>query len=347
MNPSPATSPPRSSPRCRGAISITTVIALVVLIGAILLSVVVFGGGATPKPAAGSSVKDRVSPAEAMETILDAVQKRVRAGQHAEAAAILEEAVRTYADQQSLRLALAESYVALNRPADAYDQYLAALSIGPREAATEFAAGTMARMSSRPELAIEHYGAAQIADPANPIYPLYLAQVQKRISRTDDAKASLLRVVNLQPDNAIAWGTLADIALTENKLDLCAQHIAKARELEPRVGTWRLIEARLLKRQAKPEQALLVLDGLSGVERHEFYNARLIAECHAMLGHPIEAAAAVAGAADANPTDPELALEAATWLFRAKNNDRARQYAIRARTLGNDEAAGLLAQIGE
>lgn len=347
MNPEPSRVTSLITVRRHGAVNITTVIALVVLIGAILLSVVVFGGGSTPTPATSSNVKDRVSPAEAVETILDAVQKRVRAGQHAEAAAILEEAVRTYADQQSLRLALAEAYVALNRPADAYDQYIAALAIGPREAATEFAAGTMARMSRRPELAIEHYGAAQTADVTNPIYPLYLAQVQRRANRIDDAKASLLRVVNLQPDNAIAWGTLADIALTENKLDICTQHIAKARELEPRVGSWRLIEARLLKRQSKPERALLVLDGLSDVERHEFFNARLIAECHAMLGHPIEAAAAVVGAADANPTDAELALEAATWLLRAEDSHRARQYAIRAHTLGNDQAASLLAQIGE
>ncbi len=347
MNPAPRRLTSSIRPRRRGAVNLTTVIAIVVLIGAILLSVVVFGGGATPKPAAGSSVKDHISPAEAMETILDAVQKRVRAGQHAEAAAILEEAVRTYADQQPLRLALAESYVALNRPSDAYDQYLAALSIGPRDAATEFAAGTMARMSSRPELAIEHYGAAQTADPANPIYPLYLAQVQKRLNRTDDAKASLLRVVNLQPDNAIAWGTLADIALTENKLDLCTQHIAKARELEPRVGTWRLIEARLLKRQAKPEQALLVLSGLSEMESHELFNARLVAECHAMLGQPLEAANVVAAAADANATDADLALEAANWLLRAKDAERARKFALRARTLGNEQAGELLAELGE
>jgi predicted Zn-dependent protease len=346
MNPAPSRLMSSIRPCRRGAVNLTTVIALVVLIGAILLSVVVFGG-ATPKPAAGSSVKDRVSPAEAMETILDAVQKRVRAGQHAEAAAILEEAVRTYADQQSLRLALAESYVALNRPADAYDQYLAALSFGPRDAATEFAAGTMARMSNRPELAIEHYAAAQSADMANPIYPLYLAQVQRRANRIDEAKASLLRVVNLQPDNAIAWGTLADIALGENKLDICTQHIAKARELEPRVGTWRLIEARLLKRQSKPEQALLVLSGLSEMERHDLFNARLVAECHAMLGQPLEAANVVVAAADANAANAELALEAANWLLRANDPERARKFALRARTLGNEQAGELLAELGE
>ncbi len=295
--------------------------------------------------ASGAESTARVSPAEAIETILDAVQKRVRGGDQAQAAVVLEEATRTYPDQQPLRLALAECYVALNRPAEAYEQYVAALSIGPRDAATEFAAGTMARICMKFELATEHYAAAQSADMANPTYALYLAQMQRRMNQIEEAKVSLLRVVKLQPDNAIAWGTLADIALNENKLDIATQHIARARELEPRVGTWRLIEARILKRQSKPEQALLVLNGLSETERIELFNVRLIAECNAMLGDQDAAVAAVVKAADGNPMNADLAFEAATWLHRAKDIERARQYAIRARTLGNDHAEDLLAQI--
>ncbi len=326
-------------------VNTASLIALAVLVGAILLSVFAISGGQTPVKASGAENAARVSPAEAVETVLDAVQKRVRAGDHEQGAVLLEEATRSYPDQQSLRLALAECYVALNRPADAYDQYVAALSIGPRDAATEFAAGTMARICMKFELAMEHYAAAQSADMANPTYALYLAQMQRRMNQIEECKVSLLRVVKLQPENAIAWGTLADIALNENKLDLATQHIARARELEPRVGTWRLIEARILKRQSKPEQALLVLNGLSDAERGELHNVRLIAECSAMLGDQDGAVAAVVKASDGNPMSHELALEAATWLHNSGDDERARQYAIRARTLGNEHAESLLAQI--
>lgn len=284
---------------------------------------------------------------EAVETILDAAQARIRAGQREEASRILGEGVRTYPEQQPLRLAYAETLVALSRPAEAYDQFLAALTIGPRTGETEFAAGTMARLTERPGLAIEHYVAAQTADPGNPIYPLYLGQVQRSEGLVEEAKASLVRVVNLQPENAIAWGTLADIWLGENKLDLAMQHIGKARQLEPLVGTWRLIEARILKRQSKPEEALLVMEGLSEAERRQLQYARLIAECHAMRGEMERAVDGVVRASEASPMDADLAIEAAVWLQRIDRIDEARACARRAQMLGSDRAAEILAGLGE
>lgn len=347
MNRSPADNKVQDAPIRAGKLNLATLLAVLVLLAAVILSILTISGRSEPSLASGALTQQKVSPAEATEAILVSAQQHVRTGDYGQAAAILEEAVKTYADQQALRIALAESYVALNRPLDAYEQFVAALAIGPRDASTEFAAGTMARMSNRFDLALEHYSAAQNAEKSNPTYPLYLAQMQRKMDQTEDAKVSLLRVVALQPENAIAWGSLADIALAENKIDLALQHVARARELEPRVGAWRLIEARALKRQGKPEQALLVLDGLSDPDRLELHNVRLIAECNAMLGKRQEAVACVVDASRARPGDADLALEAAIWLYNAGDKDAARTFATRAHTLGSDSASSLLEQIGQ
>lgn len=293
-----------------------------------------------------SNERSRVPVAEAVETILDAARQHIQMNQHEQARVILAEAVRTHPEQQVLRSTYADVLVALALPADAYEQYVAALSIGPRTAPLEFAAGTMAKLTDRSQLALEHYTAAQTADPSNPTYPLYLAQIQRSLNQPAEAKASLVRVVHMQPDNAIAWGTLADIALGENKIDMALQHVAKARAIEPRVGAWRLIEARALKRQSKPDQALMVMAGLTDAEKFQLHNARLIAECHAMKGELPQAVAAVTAAADAGPADADLALEAAVWLQHANDLTRAREYARRAQMLGNDRAAEVLAGLG-
>lgn len=351
-HPVPATiAPPRSAaaPACRASAKSSLVVALSLLIAVGAILWLALGQTGTPSPSAARSTPDtpRVPVGEAVETILDAVQKHVRAGRQEEARVILAEAVNTYPDQQPLRAAYADVLVALAHPAEAYDQYVAALTIGPRTASTEFAAGTMANLTGRPALALEHYAAAQTADPANPIYPLYLAQVQRKLNQTEEAKASLLRVVNMQPDNAIGWGTLADIYLGENKLDMAQQHITRARHIEPLVGAWRLVEARILKRQSKPDEALLVMDGLSDPEKRELHNARLIAECHAMRGEMERAVAVITQASDATPADADLALEAAIWLQRTDQLDRARDYARRAQMLGSDRAAEVLAGLAD
>jgi predicted Zn-dependent protease len=334
--------------RANAKSSLLVAVGLLLAIGSVLW--LALGPGGSPRrPSSIAPATDalRVPVGEAVETILQAVQTQVRTGRHEEARAVLAEAVSNYPDQQPLRSAYADVLVALSRPAEAYEQYVAALSIGPRAAEAEFAAGTMANLTGRSALALEHYTAAQTADPANPIYPLYLAQVQRKLNQTEEAKASLLRVVNLQPDNAIGWGTLADIYLGENKLDLAQQHVARARRIEPLVGAWRLIEARILKRQSKPDEALLVMEGLSEPERQQVHNARLIAECHAMRGEMERAVTVVVAASDSNPADAELALEAAIWLQRTDQLDRAREYARRAQMLGSDRAAEVLAGLAD
>lgn len=225
-----------------------------------------------------------------ISAVLESALEYARAGKAAEAGAIYAEAARDFAGSRDVRVAYGEFLASQRRLEESYAQYEAALAIGPREPAIEFAAGTVANTIGRPERALEHYTAAQTGDPSNARYPLFLALVQNKLGKTDDAKVSLLRVVKMKPDEGMAWGTLADIMLRENAVDLALQHIAEARRLQPEMTAWRVVEARALKRKGKPREALDVIAGIGDAEKREPGIARLIGECYGLMGEKDRAA---------------------------------------------------------
>jgi tetratricopeptide (TPR) repeat protein len=186
---------------------------------------------------------------------------------------------------------------------------------------------------------------AQAADKTTPTYPLYLALIQVKLEQIPEAKKNLLLAATLDPDQAVAWGTLADLWLRESSVDLCLQHIARARELQPEYTPWRLIEARALKRKGDARAALELLVPLDPSERRQEHVLRLIGECYGMLKRPADAAAAYADAATADPTNGGLAYETALWFERAGDTTHALEWADRARMLGHAEAAELVTKL--
>lgn len=242
---------------------------------------------AAPSPA---GAPDAVRTAAKIEEVRAAAALYVQKNEPARAEAILKEGVAQFPEDGTLRTAYAELLLGQRKLEDAYAQYEAALATGARDAKTEFAAGSVANMIGKPERALEHYSAAQTSDPVNADYPLYLGQVQAKLGKLDDAKVSLLRSAKLEPDRAVAWGTLADIAVRENKPDIALQYIARARELEPGVGVWRIIEARALNRAGTPSKSLDVLAGLDESDARQPAVARLIAETYGLLGDKAKAA---------------------------------------------------------
>lgn len=334
------------TPRGRPSWLVTLV---VTTLGVALIVIIVQGwrtGAWGPAPANGSQgrkVPAHVSIREALET----ARKHLAENAPGKAEVVLREAVLRHAEDQELRVAFGETLMALRNFPEAYEQYVAALAIGPRDPGVEFAAGTLASQIGKPDRALEHYAAAQAADPKNADYPLYLAQVQLNQNQIDAAKANLMLAARLDPERAIVWGTLAEIAVRENKVNIALQHVARARELQPKVGTWRVIEARALKRKGDVEPALLVLKGMDVAERRQEPVLRLIAECYGMLDRPADAAAAYADASDAAVRDGALAHEAATWFARAGDTERATFYALRAKQNGEAQAAKLLERLGK
>lgn len=277
---------------------------------------------------------------------LDAARKSLQTGQPAAANAILTKLVERYPGDHDAHSLYAEALLGLGEPAAALGEYEKAIEIGPDFAALRFAAGSAANMAGKPELAELHFLRAQAMDTANSQYPLYLGTVQRNLGRTVEAQASLLRAVKLSPDLANAWGQLADMALSENKLSLASQHIARARTLEPSSENWRLIEARILRRQNKPEAAARLLMAIETTSRQT--NPMILHElglCFGMLSRPDEAADLFAEAVDMRPDDPELLYQAALWHDRADRPDRALGYATRAAELGHASASALVERL--
>jgi predicted Zn-dependent protease len=329
-----------------GALTMRWVTAAAMLLALMMLAGVVAiwkTGAWSPVPANGATAAR--GTAKGYAAALDSARVYSKRVEWKKAESVLRELTKQYPMEQEVRVALAESLVAQKRPKDAFEQYEKALAIGPRDAQLEFAAGVAASSGGLPERALEHFSMAQAGDPLVSAYPLHLAMVQRKLGQTDASKASLLRAANLDPDNAFAWGTLADIALAENNVGLALQHAAKARTLQPESKEWRLIEARALKRKGEPEKALMVLLPMDVSQRREPMVARQMAECYGLLGKTLEAAGVLAEAANAAGTDAKLAYDAAVAFERAGEKTHALEWAKRAAMLGHADAEKLLARL--
>lgn len=291
-----------------------------------------------PRPAAG---------AERIDVLLQSAATYAMQGEHAKADAILREACGTHPTEQSLYLARADLLAGLRRLEEAYECYEKALAIGPRENRIEKKAGSIALLLGRTERAVEHYSAAQSADPGDADAALLLGQAQFRAGDFDEARASLVRAGRLAPERGIVWATLAEIAFRENKPHVASQHIAKARELEPRVTQWRLIEARVLNRLGEPQRALDLLIGLSEAERRDPAVLKLLGESLGLLRRPGDAATLFAEASAAAPGNADLALETALWFERAGESARAAEFAELAERLGHPQAKAVSARLRE
>ncbi|MFG0284805.1 MAG: tetratricopeptide repeat protein [Phycisphaerales bacterium JB039] len=323
------------------------------LTGAIVLGLVgglaaLWRAGLLNDPVQPESSASRAGPRHAAQDVeqrLAAARTLILQGEPDRALAAIGAAVIEYPDDQDLRVAYAETFLQLERLPEAYEQFVAALSIGPREPAIEFAAGTLASRIGRPQLAIEHFSVAQAADPTNADYPLYLGQAHLSIGELVPAKACLVRAALLRDDDPRPWGMLAEIALQENVTDIALQHITRARALQPSEPAWKMIEARAMKRKGEPEQALRLLRSMNEQQQLTGPVVRLMAECHGMLRESDVAAALLCEAADTHPDDPSLALDAALWLERTGDRDRALAYAERAVSGGAEGAEKVLTRI--
>ncbi len=262
---------------------------------------------------------------------------------HAEV--ILKEAANQFPDVQRVRLAYAECLIKQQKLADAFAEFDKALALGDVDVKTRITIGTLANMLGKLDRAEEQYAAVMVKDATNPDAPLFMGQILMKQGRLDEAKGNLLIAGRLTPQRSVVWGTLAEISLRENKLEIAAQHLKKARELEPEIVEWKLIEARLLNRQQKPEKALEVLLGLDKTRMSSPAVARLMAESYGMLGKRMEAANVLKSASDVSPVDGELALEAALAMERGGDRDGARALAERAISTGNLAAKAVVERL--
>lgn len=297
-----------------------------------------------PAPASASSGG---ADALVIEEILRSSRGLLSRGEYGKAEALLAPAVARNQTDQDLRLALAEALLGQREFEAAHEQFVAAIAIGPDTAPVRFDAASVASAAGLDADAEEHYWAAQSMDPRDPRYPLYLAQVQRKLDKTSEAKKNLLIAARLDPSLDIAWGTLADIALEENNLSIAQGHIERARELAPERLAWRILEARIARRGNDPERAVALLSGLSPEERaREPMALREMALSLGLMNEPERAAALYADASTMLGAQSERLGEtlrlAAEWYERAGMVDEAIVYASRAARAGDEKASALL-----
>lgn len=331
----PSTFPDRPPVRRLAPLLIPAAV-VVVLLGALLFA---FRGGrqATPEGAPPLSTSE-------VTAVADAARQALRQAQPGRAEAMLLPAVERAPRDVDLRTLLAEALLAQGKPKEAHTQYEHAIFIADDNAELRFAAGAVASMAGMTVRAEEHFWRAQQLAPTNPKHPLYLGQVQRKLEKKDEARASFFRAATLDPNLALAWGSLAVLALDENNLSVAMNYVRKAREADPSSLTWRIVEAKILRRDNKPEEALLMLSALD--ERARLTDPALLEEmalCHGMLREPAKASTLYADAADAavrenGPNAAEFLLAAAAWSERAGDRDVAEVYASRAAKMGNTSA---------
>lgn len=293
----------------------------------------------TSKAAKPTGTSASSAPKSASESLAEA-RRAMEANDYPRAGAILGRAIEAYPVDQELRVELATALVAQKKPAEAYQQYEKALAIGPRSPKLHFMAGTVAAEAALLDRAEEQYSMAQTADMADPQIPLFLAMVQIKLDKTQAAVVSLLRVVKLRPEQAEAWGTLAEVYLKDAKPTIALNNIQEARRLQPEFSRWRIDEARILTSLNEPEKAATLLLALDPAIRRRPEVMKTLGECYGMLGKPADAAAMYADAAtrDDGRADPEINYQAALWYERAKDAATAAKYAKIAAMLGNEDA---------
>ncbi len=351
---------------------------LLVVVG-LLIVVLVVGGAIVAKSfmtipiprkvdGAGTAQRDG---AAAIEAGLGAAATYQREGKYLEAAAILLKLSEQSPADQAVRIAYAQALLGQKNYAEAYQQYEAAIKLSegvgkpirmpgdndpsavepvgtkrnPILANLHFETGTSANMSGQNDRAEEHYWMAQVLDAAEPRYPLFLGMMQIKKGDDDAAAASLLRAVKISPELAEGWGTLAELELKKNQNTLAAQHIEKARALQPDLSRWRIVHARVLNRQGDAEQAAAILQALPQSDRSDRGVLALQAESYGLLKKPMLAAQMYEQAGNLVPSDSEIAYAAAQWFDRAGEKAKAMQYAQKAKMLGQDGAKELLEAI--
>ncbi len=295
---------------------------------------------------AGSSRAEAMAPATRVTEMLEAARQHLRSDDFESAELLLRDAAARAPDDYEVWSLYGETLLSRGRTREAYEAYANAARASAAPVELEFNAGTVANTAGLVNEALVHYERASARQPSNARFAIYLAQIQRKLGDNTGAKASLLRAGNLRPDMAVVWGVLADIALEENNLPIARQHIAKARELDPESVQWRLVEARILRRQNDPEAAARLL--LAMPDDRLLTDPAAVDEAAtalAMLKRTDEAASLYLRAADRLSTNAEVNYKAALMLQRAGRVDDAIVLAQVAAGLGDDRAKELLSTL--
>lgn len=118
--------------------------------------------------------------------------------------------------------------------AEARVGFARALELDPEHAPTHGALGNLELSGGRPEVALAHLERARTGDPDEVVYAYLAARAQWALGRTDEAEASLRRLLRRWPDHAPACNDLAYLLAEEGQaLDLALDLAQRAMRLTP------------------------------------------------------------------------------------------------------------------
>jgi len=268
--------------------TIVTLLSLAVLLLAITGSAVwMLGGGLASGPRKAAA--RQTARLEALKAGLEAAAQYVAGDKDAQASIILEKLAQEYPKEPLVWQQLSEVRLHQGREAEAYEMMKTVIDLGHGDHGVCFNAGVIAAKLDRVDEAIIHLQEACRLAPGDVQAPLYLANLYRKTHENTKAQEQLLRVIQIDDTQHLAWGGLAQIAFVENKLDLAEQHLARARNLAPQFATWQILQAKVLRRRGKPDSAITLLAAL-GPERYQQEVVDEIAQCWALMGLPLKAA---------------------------------------------------------
>ncbi|MEM9084065.1 MAG: tetratricopeptide repeat protein [Planctomycetota bacterium] len=289
---------------------------------------------------------------KALEGVIAAATAKHRQGLIGEAIAITSEGVETWPESREMWLVHAEILMGDEAWAEAYDAFRVASRFGENEADAEirFTMGTLAFQMGNLEQSASDYRRAQQLAPGEAKYPLYLAQVLRRQGDLDGARAALGRVTVLDDSIPQAWASLAGIASDAGNLEAALEYARKARTLAPEELGWRSLEASILRRGNRAEEAailmLAALETLGEREpRAEIDAVEEAALALGAMGEPDRAAELWARTADAWPASPKANFEAAVGAERIGEASKGVKYAERAALLGHPLGEAVAARL--
>lgn len=339
---------PETTPAAAPASPMRIALILAPLAGLVILAVWLAVNLGPAPSAAPTQNQPPTTVGQTIDTILDAAQKYLAAGSPGKAELILAEATEQHPSDQRLLAMHAQSLMEMNRLEEAMGEYERACFVGPDRAAYRDIAATIAAQLGDDEKANAHWAVAQKLEPNNPKYPLYRAQVQRRLGQTDTARANLILATSLDPEIHEAWASLAAIALEQNRINVAQQYIERARAIDPDSAFYRVLEARAIRRDGRPEDAANLLYAIpEGRRLRDKGVLNELALCLGLMDEPERAAQMYVDASRILTEDPDVAYEAALWLERSGRPEDAKAYATRAVSLGSEAAQTLLSQLEE
>ena len=169
---------------------------------------------------------------------LERAQSLMQKGEHAAAAAILEELVASQPRQAVGWYKLGNAQKALNRAEAALTSYQRAIDFDPRYGAALCNRGAVLMAVGRPTEALDSFERAAQADPADPIARYNIAQAQIALDDRSGALASLGRTIALNPGYFEAYLSRAWLHEQEGRPEAALDDLDQACSMRPQADAF-------------------------------------------------------------------------------------------------------------